>query len=253
MVLVMMNLFMMIIFTQMVSSTGRQVRRDAGRLLAIWHGENSKEPEPVETEKAGELSGIFTVSGERNPAAWNDAYANVNPPKNVVFHDDDFLMNYRKIRYGFESDPREAAQLFVKGLKPDQERVVARRKILESLMEIFTFDNTFRICSLTIPEQEQLLAGLLEPDALEVYQEWKEQSAGKDIVAFSSWLALEYQKLSQEVHVQFPAEDPEFTADQNRETPWTASENSSILFEPEPAICEGYRILYRDRLYDYSI
>lgn len=263
-VLLIMNLFMLFVLRQMVKSTGRRIEKDAGRIFASYEEliekesgrlqELMEETETLRTKR--EDVSVPSVSGLPGGGQHSPSVRTISAP----FQEEDFQALYRKIKKEFQYPPEE----LIRNLKREtQEEVLqdrGRKQLLQSLMEMLDFEVLYQISTLTESRQREIMEEVLTGEEYGLYQEWKAAFPERDVIAFADWLALEYAKLDTVITVRIPEEREGITdpSDSREDSVMTDTEEKisgqdGVQFQTDPSICEGIRVYYRGRLYDYSI
>lgn len=246
-VLLIMNVFMLFVLRQMAGATGRQVEKDAGRLFGIYEEmleEKSRQLEELcleeeqirERLKARELQ--QAASGEKG-----QTFAPVPPGKQAEFHDASFARTYNRVKETFSMPVKEAAEQFCENIPKETEEQRSRRECLESIRAALDFDNLYRISILETTRQKRLLEEIFTGEQAGILKEWRESGQGTSVTDLSDWLDVQLAFLAQTVVVKVSS-----AGMQPKEQP-----DGPIVWEEDESICEGVKILYKDRLYDYSI
>lgn len=244
-VLVIMNVFMLFILRQMAAATGRQVERDAGRIFGMYDGileEKSRQLELLRQEEEALCRSIEKKKEERGQNAISQTVSKGPKPqvRTAVFRDASFARTYNRVRQSFLVPAAEMVREFKEQLPAETDREREWRMCLEGIQDIFTFDNLYRISILPPERQEELLSGILDERQFALYSEWKDGHPGGSAADFSQWLDGALASVSDQVIVKASPEQAE-------------EKESGALWEADSSICEGIKLIYRDRLYDYSI
>ena len=246
-VLVLMNVFMLLVLRQMARATGKQVEKDAGRLFGMYDSlieEKSQELQALSEEKE-RLEAEMPPAGRKEETPVLTALpVGISPSVGESrFQDETFSGAYRRVKKEFSFVPEELAGAVKEAVLETREEK-ALRQGLSSLSELLSFDNLCRISALSGEQQEALFEELLTPEQKALFRPWRESRSGMDAVAFSDWVKTELARLDTRIVVQIPGEG-EKTEEGQRE--------DGIVYEESPALCEGARILYKGRMYDFGI
>lgn len=244
-VLVIMNVFMLFILRQMAGAAGRQIERDAGRLFGMYDQmleEKSRRLELLKEEEEKFLLAMEKKRQEERENGFSKAVPKGPKPQafTAVFRDSSFARTYNQVRQSFGIPVSEMVRELCQSLPKDTEKEREWRSVLEGMRQILTFENLYQISILPLKRQEELLAQVFDGKQLAVYEEWKKEHPNGSAVDFSQWLEGAFASVSDQVTV--------------RSSPAQAAEpEEGVCWEADPAICEGIKLIYRDRLYDYSI
>ncbi|MDO4269107.1 MAG: hypothetical protein Q4C73_11600 [Eubacteriales bacterium] len=245
-VLAAMNLFMLFVLRQMVRLTGKQVERDAGRLFGMYDElieKRSRQLEELELEmerigRLPGLSGSADTGAEKNPLPVQLSAGTKAAP----YQDESFSRTYRKIKTEFSFSPGQLARA-LKDQEEESEAEKALRQTLNSLEELLDFDNLYRLSVLSSEQQETLLKELFSREEAALFHQWGQTQGSRDIVRFADWVKAEKERLDGKMTVQIPAST----------LAAAPADSGDICYQEDSSICEGARIVYKGRMYDYSI
>ncbi|MDO4438758.1 MAG: hypothetical protein Q4B86_04850 [Eubacteriales bacterium] len=242
----------------MVKSTGRQIEKDAGRMLAVYDelieekskqlSELKEKENELKAEQKKEISGVgFPIQTNRNKSVHNESVS----LKAVPFHDDTYVSSYKRIKEGFSVDSESLAENFVNALEAESSEESEYRKLIADMLDTFSFENTYKLSLLEKDKYELVLRDVLNNSEYEIYSEWAIKNTSKNISEFRDWLKLEYERTDNLVKVRIPSNSTEHT-DASDHTKLSETDDR-IRYENDNSICEGAKIIYKNKLYDYSI
>lgn len=245
-VLAVMNLFMLFVLRQMVRLTGKQVERDAGRLFGMYDElieKKSRQLEELEKERERIKSLSAISETEKSGAGEMSLPVQISGTvKEAPYQDEAFSRTYRRVKAEFAFSPSQLAKA-LKDEEAESGEERALRQVFKALEELLDFENLYRLSSLNLEQQEALLKEILSPEEAQVFCQWKKMQKSGDIVGFADWVKAENARLDSKMTVQIPLEVLEVNE----------AEDGEVLYQEDSSICEGARIVYKGRMYDYSI
>lgn len=246
-VLLVMNVFMLLVLRQMAGATGRQIEKDAGRLFGVYDEmleEKGRELEALQLQEAELLERIREQELALEPAKALPAPSfNGAPAVPARFQDRCFTEMYGKVKESFSVSGEELAEELKNSRDPESPAQEARRKTLEEMRRLLDFDSLYRIAILPPAQQKQVLSGIFQGEDGAIWQEWQSASGNGGVLGFSDWLDHELVLLDRSVVIKAPA----------AQLAKGKAGRPDVRWEADPSICEGVRLLYQDRLYDYSV
>lgn len=249
-VLLAMNVFMLLVLRQMLGATGRQIEKDAGRLLGSYDALLEKKSRRLEELQKQEAALLVRMQEEAEQEKMRIPERKTAVPKVPAepadFQEKDFSYLYGRIKENFSADGKALAREFESHLMPETEKEALRRRTLEEMRRVLDFDSLYELAVLPTDQQRQVLGQVFAGDSGSVYREWEETDGRKDALAFSEWLDTRLQEVSRHLTVKTaPGQMGEMNPQREGglETVW----------EEDNSICEGVKLLYQNRLYDYSV
>lgn len=246
-VLLVMNIFMLLVLRQITGATGRQIEKDAGRLFGVYDEmleEKGRELEALRLRETELLERIREQEQALEPAKAVPAPSfNGVPAVPARFQDRCFSEMYGKVKAAFSVSGEELADAFQKSREPESPAQARRRKTMEEMRELLDFDSLYRIAILPSGQQKQVLSGIFQGEDGEIWREWQTVSGSGGVLEFSDWLDHELALLDRSVLIKAPVSE---LADGK-------AGHQNVRWEADPSICEGVKLLYQDRLYDYSV
>lgn len=245
-VLLTLNFFMLLVLRQMIGATGRQIEKDAGRLFGMYDELLEEKSQVLENlrqeEEELKLRLPMDDKGERNgrKSAGSSAFA-PEPGPVAEFQDRDFAKLYGKVKSAFLVSPEDVAEEFKRQIgKADQ----AERKVGEALKELrqtLDFESLYQLSCLPKAQQRQVLDAAFGEEP--VYQAWAAEHPEQGASAFSLWLDQALAEADGTLVIKTAS-----AAAREEKKP-----QDGIIWQEDPSICEGVKVLYKNRLYDYSV
>lgn len=249
-VLLVMNVFMLLVLRQMLGATGRQIEKDAGRLLGTYDAmleKKSRRLEELQKQEEELLARMKAEEGkERAHVPERRAAAPKAPAEPAKFQEKDFSYLYGRIKETFSVEGETLAREFQSHLTPETEQEALRRRTLEEMRRLLDFDSLYELTVLPPAQQRQVLEQVFTGDSGSVYREWEETGGGMDALAFSEWLDMRLQEVSRHLTVKTA---PGRTGERSLER----KEGQDTVWKEDDSICEGVKLRYQNRLYDYSV
>lgn len=249
-VLLVLNFFMLMVLRQMMGATGRQIERDAGRLFGMYDEmleEKSRKLEELrqeeETLKARLLRcGTMAGTGTESPAI---SLFPAPPASPAEFQDRDFTKLYGKVKTAFSVSPEEMAQAFQSQMKQENGGAALKEsretQAVREMREALDFESLYQLLILSKEEQRQVLDAAFGEEP--VYKAWAGAHPTGGAAAFCSWLDGQLKEAEETLVVKVSKE-----AALGEKAPL-----DGVVWQEDPSICEGVKILYKNRLYDYSV
>lgn len=250
-VLLVMNGFMVIVLRQMTGATGRQIEKDAGRLFGAYDEmleEKSRRLQELESKERELLARIQEKQRALAPvkAAAGPAFQG-SPSVPAAFQDRHFVKMYGKVKAAFDVSGEELAETFLKNREPESFAEEKRRKLLKDMRELLDFDSLYRISILSGRQQKEVLQSVFSGEDGEIYREWEQEDGKNGVLGFSDWLDRQVKLSDRGLTVK--ASETKTAERGNR----GRNGGEDVCWEKDPSICEGVKIVYQDRLYDYSV
>lgn len=235
-VLVVMNIFMIFVLRQMTILTGKQVEKDAVRLMAVYDTLLEKKSEQL--RELNEKLAVSTTEVKRESPTGEVArgvLAPYIPEKGVRYHDTEFTQNYQKIKDTFLIEPESViSQVSELEKSRADEQKQLELEAQKGILEKISFDSLYQIATLEIEEQQKILKEVLEPKELEIYETWKQETKNPDMIGFFGWLKIQIKTNNRDLIVRTGNESEE-------------------MYQFDSSICEGVKVMCGDTLYDFSI
>lgn len=250
-VLLVMNVFMVIVLRQMTGATGRQIEKDAGRLFGVYDEmleEKSLRLRELEIQEEELLKQIQEKQRALSPvkAAAGPAFHG-SPSVPAPFQDKHFSEMYGKVKAAFDVSGEELAEAFKKGLEPENRAQAKRRELLNDMRQLLGFDSLYQISILPVSQQKEVLLSAFSGEDREIYLEWEQEDGKNGVLGFSDWLDRQVKRSDRRLVVK--ASKAGAAEDGNSKR----NGGEDVCWEKDPSICEGVKIFYQDRLYDYSV
>lgn len=154
--------------------------------------------------------------------------------KNSAFHED-----YRTMRRMDMLDKNAA----LAGVMEIQDRNGQQKSVYERLLEMLDFDTAYRLSSYAPEEQERLLREAMEPDMVPVFDSYLATEAG----TFSAVGLYGYLK------EQAVLNGNTYYVHKSKGTRDRIMETDAVQTVEDDEITEGVKIIYKNKLYDYSV
>ncbi len=242
-VLLVMNVFMLIVLRQMTGATGRRIEKDAARLFGTYEeliGKKSGEVEELQQKKEELEASIRALKEEALQTPQTGSLPVHNPPVTQArFQEEDFFGTYSRIKESFLAEPKELVSRFKAEQAPETEEEAGLRRTLEHMRELLSFEVLYKLSILPLSLQRQVLSESFSGPEAKVYADWAQENAG-GALEFSAWLKERSELLSDLLVVRTPEGGQK-------------GETENTLWQEDGSICEGVKLRYKDRLYDYSV
>lgn len=232
-VLLFLNVFMLLILKQMLAATGKQIEKDAGRLFGAYDGlleQKSAQLAALKQEEADLRASIRKARREARARRKQESAPPVRTATESIapgYRDSGFAGAYRKVKEAFDFSEEAIRNRFEEGLSEPDPADTERLSLCREIRRGLHFENVYRLALMPEEQQRAVLLDVLTREERALYEAWSAEAHPADAAAFAAYLDAEIRRLSDEVVVR-TAED-------------------------DPSICEGVKIYYKNRLYDYSI
>lgn len=250
-VLLVMNVFMVIVLRQMTGATGRQIEKDAGRLFGVYDEmleEKSRRIQELERKEEELLRKIQEKQRTLAPvkAAAGPAFQGT-PAVPAAFQDKDFAQMYGKVKAAFDVSGEALAENFKKSREPESRAQARRRELLKEMRELLGFDSLYQLSILPAGQQKEVLLSAFSGEDRDIYLEWEQEDGKNGVLGFSDWLDQQVKRSDRGLVVKASEAELAERGDNGR------NGGEDVCWEKDPSICEGVKIFYQDRLYDYSV
>lgn len=250
-VLLVMNIFMVIVLRQMTGATGRQIEKDAGRLFGVYDEmleEKSRRLQELESKEKELLARIQEKQRELAPvkAAVSPAFQG-SPAAPAAFQDKHFAKMYGRVKAAFDVSGEKLAEEFKKRREPESQAQARRRELLKDIRELLDFNSLYQISILPVRQQKEVLLSAFSGEDREIYLEWEQEDGKNGVLGFSDWLDRQVKRSDRRLTVK--ASEAEMAEDRG----CSGNGGEDVCWEKDSSICEGVKIFYQDRLYDYSV
>lgn len=120
---------------------------------------------------------------------------------------------------------------------------VEKYNTVSGILEKLNFEAIYDLCNAQSKEQYQVLCETLEPEELVILNEFMEEAPGDfNILDFIDYMKKVMRDNDPRLFVSV-AENEEDLTDEKR----------GIICSTDPNICEGLKVIYQNKIYDYSI
>lgn len=157
----------------------------------------------------------------------------------TVYEDDTFYENYSLIRNEFRVNYKEIVKEF---LFNDNENDRETYNLYKSLLEKFNLDVYYSILKFDEEVREDRVKEILSEKELKILDEFKNESKVFDIELF-------YNYLKEKVRVL----NPNLIILGNSNSKYLEKMDLRINFKEDESIVEGIKILYKGKIFDYSL
>lgn len=245
-VLLILNFFMLLVLRQMMGATGRQIEKDAGRLFGMYDELLEEKSQMLESLRREEEEFKLRLSmdgkgeGKGRKSAVSFAFA-PDPGPVAEFQDRDFAQLYGKVKSAFLVSPEDVAAEFKQQIGKADPAEMNVREALKDLRKTLNFESLYQLSCLPKEQQRQVLDAAFGEEP--VYQAWAEEYPERGAAAFSSWLDQALSEADGTLVIKTAS-----AASGEKKKP-----QDGIIWQEDPSICEGVKILYKNRLYDYSV
>lgn len=172
-------------------------------------------------------------SGAGKPAAYN------SPSVQARFQEEDFSETYGRVKQVFDVEADSLASQFKRQLLPEDPQNAKIRQTLEEMRELLSFEALYELSILPLSSQRQVLGQVFSGDGARLFEEWAGENPG-GALEFSAWLKEQCELLSDVLVVRTPKGRAAGAAD-------------GTIWQEDASICEGVKLRYKNRLYDYSV
>lgn len=237
-VLVLMNIFMIFVLRQMTALTGKQVEKDAVRLMAVYDTlleQKSAQLRELNLQKSMYEEQMVIKDDKLDTWTVDSSLANFIPEKGVRYQDTEFAQNYQKIKSVFSITPEQVvSQVMEIEKQVNREIEMKQLGLYQEILSKISFESLYEIATLELEEQKAILREVLEEEEVDVYDSWQKENQKSDIITFFSWLQIQVKSSSKDLIVR------------------TGNEQAT-QYQFDSSICEGVKVVYGDTLYDFSI
>lgn len=235
-----MNGFIFAALRNLADRVGGQINQEAARQLTVY--------DEILDRKSGELHSLqekvymaaaqLAEAGTGAPPPCRDQPRREPLISSTVsaYRPQNFCNDYRQIKTRFQVNLPEA----IDALHPESNSDTY--VLLQQLNDLLSFNVRYSMLGYSSDFQLSQLEAILPPQAMAVINRYLEEHDRFDILNFCDWLGAALGEQDNRVRV--------YTAQAQPPEP-----NSSlpIEFREDADICEGFRLLYKGKLYDYSI
>ena len=159
-------------------------------------------------------------------------------PKFTDFEDGNILYNYKVIKKSFNYDPLEVLNRF---LSKNKEEEIEEFEILKKIRSYFSFDVIYKISLYQSNEQREIIKSLLSDREIKLIENYFEKEKF-NLNKFVAYLDNSIIKKDPTIRVLVSNEKTNFD-----------SLDKNIITEYDNKITEGFKIVYKGVIYDYSI
>ncbi len=244
-VMIALNLFMFFVIKRTGDRVNKQVRSYFVKQLEVCDSlyEEMKEQWqtlPVKTKEAlsQEKEGLALSQGDSSvlPCTLPDIVETVG----VTYENENFLREYKAVKHEIKINKPGTVLAIMKEESQEQEAAFAY-EIME-ILEIFNFNTLYDISTLSQKNQELVFR--------EVLNEKQQQLMDAYIAEFGDFDAIEFYDFVKELSFSFGSEFYVKTGEQNENF---SNLGQNVVTVHDPSIIEGIKILYRNKMYDYSV
>lgn len=243
-VIVIVNVFIFFAIKNISKKLNSEFKRDILDNISIY--DDVIENKEIQLEKLNkELSDLelkiesLQAEPKVNTSNNNEVVTSINLDEKIaVYEDDSFYENYSLIRNKFKINTKQIINKFLEDNNNDEKLY----HMYKNLIEKINLNTYYKILKLENDLREDELKKLLVEEEVKIVEDFKKSNGSFDLDIFYNYLQEKNRIL-----------DPNLIIIGNSNYRYLEKMDKKIKFQEDNSIIEGIKILYKGKIFDYSL
>lgn len=160
--------------------------------------------------------------------------------KTPSYKDDKFFENYKKVTTQFEIDNKKIVKEFLSNI--DMDSNIKYYNLVSKIKKDFNFEVLFVLATLNREEQYDVVKKALDKDGIKILEEYMNKNKKFNALTFNKYIEGLLSDNDPYVYIKVGNDEENYD-----------NSNEYIKTIYDPKISKGLQIIYKSKLYDYSI